>query len=138
MSGVSQFGVAKVLLDRLNTIESGILPVVPQGGTDAPTDGTQYLREWVLPAGDFPQDLKTGTRQNGVYQVDVLTPKDQGKAPNLFLVDQVKALFVQSEVLTDSGTGQAVKIRWIDTSSMREEGSYWVSSVSVNYLAFGN
>lgn len=47
---IKQFDAAKALIDRLNTLEPGIT-VVTQGGTDAPTDGTKYLRAWVMPAG---------------------------------------------------------------------------------------
>lgn len=130
---VNQFSVAKALLDQLNTIESGTLPVVPQDG--APTDGSQYITEFVLPSDESPADLQTGSRQNGVYQVDVRTPKSNGKWQNLAVVGTVKGAFVQSQIY--SHNGQDVKIRWISTSPMRAVGQYWVTSVSVNYVAFG-
>lgn len=132
---IKQFDAAKALIDRLNTLEPGIT-VVTQGGTDAPTDGTKYLRAWVMPAGTSVVTLKTGERQNGVFQIDVLTPKSESTFNNLELVDTVRALFPQTSEYVYGD--QTVKVRWTDVSSIMESGSYWFTAVSVNYVTFGN
>lgn len=80
--------------------------------------------------------LKTGERQNGVFQIDVLTPKSESTFNNLELVDTVRALFPQTSEYVYGD--QTVKVRWTDVSSIMESGSYWFTAVSVNYVTFGN
>ena len=132
---IDDFGVAKALVDQLLTVSGASLPVVSQGGTNAPTDGSRYLREFVLPAGASPQDLQTGVRQNGIYQIDVLTPKSNGKWANLALVGTVKAAFVPAQTYTHNG--QAVKVISVGASRLQEDGQYWVTYLSVTFVAFG-
>lgn len=131
---INTFDTAKALIDQINTI-SGVT-VVHQGGTNAPTDGNQYLRTWVMPAATNVVTLQTGERQNGIFQIDVLTPKSQSPFVNKALVDIVRALFPQTSTYTNDG--QTVKVMKTDVSEVMESGSYWFTAVSVNYVTFGN
>jgi hypothetical protein len=130
---VNDFAVAKALIDHLKS-SLPALTVVTQGESFAPTGGN-YLREAVLPAMTSPMDRLTGTRQRGVYQIDVCTPKSAGKWSNMALVGSVKPVFVPATIL--SNEGQDVKIVSVSVSALVDDGAYWFTPVSVNFVAFG-
>ena len=131
---IDDFGVAKALTDQLLALAPSGLPVVTQGKT-GPTGNSRYLRTWVMPASANPQDLQTGVRQNGIFQIDVMTPKKNGTWFNLETVGLIKNIFVPAQTYTHNG--QAVKVISVGASRLQDDGAYWVTYLSVTFVSFG-
>lgn len=131
---INDFSTSKALLDKLRELS---YDVAVQGGDTFNPGDDAYLKEFDMKAGEerigmANTDSKLG---KGVYQVDVCTPKGNGKWPNLKIVEEVKGHFTMGLVLTHDS--QSLTIYNSSSSRLRIEGDWLITSVSIYYSVIG-
>ena len=71
--------IASALASRLNGVG---IPIAFENAPFKPTAGVTYLREAVLFGDNSALGISRSDIYTGVYQVDVMAPKDKGKSRN--------------------------------------------------------
>lgn len=119
--------IATLLRGRLATI-SGLPAVANENIAFTPAVNTPYLREAVLFNETFNLGVSSGERQDGIYQIDVLVPKNSSKFQALAYCDILRAGFArQARALTDGDT--IINLEGCSVSPARVEGEFFVYSV---------
>lgn len=123
--------IATLLRGKLASI-SGLPTVADENKTFVPNTNTPYLREAVLFNETFNLGLSEGERQDGIYQIDVLVPKNTYRTNALGYVDLIRAGFArQARALIDGDT--IINLEGCSVSPARVEGEYFVYSVSARW-----
>lgn len=128
---IKTFSIAKAYRDKLKTLTT--LDIATQGSSYTPTPDKDYIREFLL-SGDT---VAVGTAQadsedtQGIYQIDVCTPRAKGKWANLSLCDTLKAGFPRGRHLIHSGQ-YAVTVD-VSVSPMRQDDTHNIHSLSIRY-----
>lgn len=125
--------IATLLRGRLATI-AGLPAVANENLNFTPTVNAPYLREACLFNTTSNLGLANDSfeRQDGIYQIDVLVPKNTSKFRALELCDLVRVGFArQARAL--SGGGTTISLEGSSVSPARVEGEYFVYSVSIRW-----
>lgn len=123
--------IATLLRGRLATI--GGLPTIANENIGfTPSPNTPYLREAVLFNETVNLGVSSGHRQDGIYQIDILVPKNTSKFKALEYCDLLRAGFArQARALIDGDT--IINLEGCSVSPARVEGEYFVYSVSCRW-----
>jgi len=95
--------------------------------------GTEYLRATWLPAESAQASLgDTGKdRHDGLYQVDVFTPKDEGSST---FVDAIADHFKRGTILTQNLVN--LRIVSVSVETARTEDNFYQVPVTIRYQTF--
>lgn len=129
--------IATLLRGRLATI-AGLPAVANENLNFTPAVNAPYLREACLfnTTSNLGLANDSAQRQDGIYQVDILVPKNTSKFRALELCDLVRAGFArQARALIDGDT--VVNLEGGSVSPARVEGEFFVYSVSVRWTVVG-
>jgi hypothetical protein len=90
---------------RLKTWATARVPALPIAYEDVaftpPTDGSPYLRAFLLPANTTSEDLEgKHTAYRGVFQVSVVTKAGIGRGAAESIADEIAALFPNNLAMT--------------------------------------
>lgn len=123
--------IATLLRGRLASL-SGLPVVANENISFTPSPNTPYLREAVLFNETFNLGLSGGERQDGIYQIDVLVPKNSSKFQALTYCDILRAGFArQARALIDGDT--VINIEGASVSPAIVEGEFFVYLVSARW-----
>lgn len=123
--------IATLLRGRLATL-SGLPAVANENIAFTPAVNTPYLREAVLFNETFNLGVSSGERQDGIYQIDVLAPKNSSKFTALGYCDSLLNGFArQARALIDDDT--IINLEGASVSPARVEGEFFVYSVSARW-----
>ena len=123
--------IATLLRGKLAAI-SGLPTVANENISFTPSTNTPYLREVVLFNETFNLGLSEGERQDGIYQIDVLVPKNTSKFKALEYCDLLRVGFArQARALIDGDT--IINLEGCSVSPARVEGEYFAYSVSCRW-----
>lgn len=127
--------IASLLRTRLSTL-SGLPPVANENVGFRPIVTEAYLREACLFGDAFNLGLasSSASRQDGLYQVDVLVPKNTTKYKALEYCDLLVEGFArQARAFVDGNT--VINLEGSTVSPSRIENEMFVYSVSVRFTA---
>lgn len=125
--------IAEQLRIRLGSIAN--LPTIITENVSATMQPTlSYLREFVLFGDTFELGLAADgpQRQDGIYQVDVCVPKNQGRPAALDIVEKVKAGFQRQAPAITVGSLK-INLEGTQLSSGRTDGEHFVYSLSIRW-----
>lgn len=129
---LSEFDIAKALRDYL-----GAMPNVPQIATEGtaftPTQGTPYLEEYTLGGDKITPTLSDQSEMiRGVYQININTPKWQGKWSLLTQANSIMAHFYKGKVLTRNNV--TIEIMSASRSTIMPRDAWNTVSITVKYV----
>lgn len=125
--------IATLLRGRLATI-AGLPAVANENINFVPSVNAPYLREACLfnTTSNLGLANDSAQRQDGVYQIDILVPKNTSKFRALELCDLVRVGFArQARALIDGDT--VVNLEGSSVSPARTEGEMFAYSVSIRW-----
>ena len=125
--------IATLLRGRLATI-SGLPTISDENKAFTPNVNNPHLREAVLfnTTSSLGLANDSAERQDGIYQVDVLVPKNSFRTVALGYCDLIRAGFArQAQALIDGDT--IINLEGSSVSPARVEGEMFVYSVSVRW-----
>lgn len=123
--------IATLLRGKLASI-SGLPTVADENKTFVPNTNNPYLREVVLFNETFNLGLSEGERQDGIYQIDILVPKNTSKFKALEYCDLLRAGFArQARALIDDDT--IINLEGCSVSPALAEGEFFVYSASARW-----
>lgn len=130
---ISDFEIAKSLLAKLKTVP-GIPAISIDGEKFVPTVGTPYIREFVLRGRNSHLGLANNSKeiQESIYQIDVLTPKGEGKWRNLKICKDIKTVF--SYGLKIPCDGHKLMVLNCAVGPSRDERDFFVTSNSFDFI----
>jgi hypothetical protein len=132
---INERAVSQALLTQLKTV-IGLPHLVVDGGTAyTPSPTVAYCKEYDLSGDTFGQTVTNDgvQRKDGIYQVDVFTPKNSGKWAGLETCALIQTAFARGVVLTNDS--QKVKIKDASRSPVRYDNTHQIISISVGYTA---
>lgn len=132
---INERAVSQALLTQLKTVV-GLPFLVVDGGTSyTPNPTVAYCKEYDLSGDTFGQTVSNDgvQRKDGIYQVDVFTPKNGGKWAGLEVCAIIQTAFARGVVLTSDG--QKVKIKDASRSPVRYDNTHQILSLSIGYTA---
>ncbi len=129
---MSNKAISTALSTHLKTM-TGLPPVAWENAAFTPTNGTLYLRENTLFAGDIPIGLGFGdtVQKVGIYQVTVCSPLNAGKFAALDMADKVATHFARGTKLTKDSTIVIIGVTSIAPAMI--DGNWFIVPVSINY-----
>jgi hypothetical protein len=130
--GMSNKAISTALSTHLKAM-TGLPPVAWENATFTPTNGTLYLRENTLFAGDIPIGIGFGdtVQKVGIYQVTVCAPLNGGKFPAFDMADKVLTHFARGTKLTKESTITLITIGSVAPAMV--DGNWFVVPVSINW-----
>jgi hypothetical protein len=132
---INERAVSQALLTQLKTV-IGLPFLVVDGGTAyTPIPTVAYCKEYDLSGDTFGQTVISGglQRKDGIYQVDVFTPKNAGKWAGLETCALIQTAFPRGLVLTNDS--QKVKIKDASRSPVRYDNTHQIVTLSIGYTA---
>lgn len=129
--------IAELLRARLGAV-AGVPAIITENVTATMQPTTSYLREACLFGETFNPTLETEgmARQDGIYQIDVCTPKGKGKFDGLAHIETLKAAFKrEARAMTDGAL--KINLEGSTTSPGRVDGEHFVYSLSVRWTVVG-
>lgn len=130
---INEFKIAQLLRARLAAV-SGVPAIITENVTATMQPSVSYLREFCLFGETFNPTLEAGgmERQDGVYQIDVCTPKGKGKFEGLAIVETLKSAFQrEAGAMTDGAL--KINLEGSSTSPARIDGEHFVYSLSIRW-----
>lgn len=132
---INERAVSQALLMQLKTVV-GLPQLVVDGGTAyTPNPTVPYCKEYDLSGDTFGQTVTDGgvQRKDGIYQVDVFTPKNGGKWAGLEACALIQAAFPRGLVITNDS--QKIKIKDASRSPVRYDNTHQIITLSIGYTA---
>lgn len=132
---INERAISQALLTQLKTVV-GLPNLVVDGGKEyTPNPTVPYCKEYDLSGDTFGQTVTNGgmQRKDGIYQVDVCTPKNGGKWAALETCALIQTVFARGVVLTNDG--QSIKIKDASRSPVRYDSTHQIISMSIGYTA---
>lgn len=130
---INEKAVSKALLDQLKTVIGLPAIVTDNGANYTPNPDTPYIREFDLSGDTFAPPINSNgyQRKDGVYQVDVLTPKNKGKWSGLDYCALIQVAFARGIRLA----GDKLIIKEASRSSPRTDSTHYIITLSIGYTA---
>lgn len=130
---INEFKIAQLLRARLASV-TGVPQVITENVTATMLANQSYLREACLFGETFNPTLDVNgmQRQDGVYQIDVCTPKGKGKFEGLSHIETLKAAF-KREVAAMVDGDLKINLEGFTTSPARIDGDHFIYSLSIRY-----
>jgi hypothetical protein len=131
---INEFKIAQLLRARLAAV-TGVPQVITENVTATMLANQSYLREACLFGETFNPTLEAGgmQRQDGVYQIDVCTPKGKGKFEGLAHIETLKAAFKREAGAMVDGDLR-INLEGSTTSPARTEQDHFIYSLSVRWM----
>lgn len=132
---INERAISQALLTQLKTVV-GLPHLVVDGGTAyTPSPNTAYCKEYDLSGDTFSAAIPANGYQqkDGIYQVDVCTPKNGGKWSAQELCALIQTAFPRGLILANDG--QSLKIKEVSRSSTRYDNTHQIISLSIGYTA---
>ena len=103
-----------------------------------PTTGTPWVRMTLLPGSTRPAYLGADpeNRHDGLFQVDIFWPENQGPASADTLADNVRSRYKVSNTLTAGTTN--VRFNWSERLPARMDGPWYVVSVRASWYTYAS
>jgi len=134
---INEFKIAQLLRARLSTV-TGVPTVITENVTATMQPALSYLREACLFGDTFNPALAADgmQRQDGIYQIDICTPKGKGKFEGLATVEKLKAAFKrQPSAMVDGDL--RINLEGSTTSPARTEQDHFIYSLSIRWTVVG-
>ena len=133
---IDDFVTAKALLDKAQAfadLHSFRLCIQGAPFKSLPTE--TYLKETFLSNDTDPLGLAADSsdRQDSIYQLDIYTPKDNGKFQSLLISNDIKAEFPRGSFVFHTPT-QTVQISNISSVILPANNTHNMTSVSVDLI----
>lgn len=129
---INEYSVSKALLDHLKTL-SGLPALAQENKPFTPVVDSPYIREV-----DYSGVTQTPTlasdgfqRKDGIYRVDILTPKDKGKFNGLAYFDLIAAGFGRGDI--EPLDNDKLEITSVTRGQPFSEGEFYVIVASIRY-----
>lgn len=130
--------ISAALSNHLNTI-SPKPAIAWENYPYTPVDDTLYVRETLLP-GDVTAAAVGSASQDhtiGIYQVDVFSPLNRGKADAVAQADAIADHFKRGTILTYNGVNVRMQNVSRGTGQM-DGGKYWQIPVLITFEVYTN
>jgi hypothetical protein len=130
---MNEFKIAQLLRARLAAVV-GVPAIISENVTATMLASQSYLREACLFGETFNPTLEAAgaSRQDGVYQIDVCTPKGKGKFEGLAVVELLKAAFQRQAAAMVDGDLR-INLEGSTTSPARTEQDHFIYSLSIRW-----
>lgn len=129
----SFFKSIKICLDRkLKEIMPGDV-IVFENQDFNPNLTTGYFRPTLIPGSGTLIDLNGSQEEQGIYQIDMVFPANQGLVNILDKADELFRGYRQQELEHD---GTVIYIREVTRLPFFKEGAKIVGAVQVNYVSY--
>jgi hypothetical protein len=131
---INEFKIAQLLRARLAAV-TGVPAIITENVAATMQPAVSYLRESCLFGETFNPTLEVGgmERQDGIYQIDICTPKGKGKFEGLAVVELLKAAFQrQPAAMTDGAL--KINLEGSSTSPARTEQDHFIYSLSIRWV----
>ena len=130
---INEFKIAQLLRLRLMAV-TGVPQVITENVTATMLADQPYLREACLFGETFNPTLEADgmQRQDGIYQIDVCTPKGKGKFEGLAHIETLKAAFKREAGAMVDGSLR-INLEGSTTSPARTEQDHFIYSLSIRY-----
>jgi hypothetical protein len=125
--------ISGALDGHLNTL-ADLPPVAWQNSDYSPTQGTTFLSVDLLTANTDNITVGYAEEHVGVYQIMVVAPAGEYKAPAQLLADTVANHFLANRQLTFGGL--TVKITTASFNAGFVDGAWYQIPVTINYRAY--
>lgn len=129
--------ISAALSARLNTLASAP-PIAWENYVFEPVADTLYLRETLLP-GDVTAAAVGSASQDhtiGIYQVDIFSPLNRGKAAGIAQADAVADHFKRGTILTSNGVN--VRLQNVSRGTSSRDETYWHIPVLIIFEVYTN
>ena len=125
--------IAELLRARLGTV-TGVPAIITENLAATMIKDNSYLREACLFGETFNPTLEAEgmQRQDGVYQIDVCTPKGKGKFEGLAHIETLKAAFKREAGAMVDGDLR-INLEGSSTSPARTEQDHFIYSLSIRW-----
>ena len=133
---IDDFITAKALLDKAQLFaDAQGFRLCIQGAQFKPLPTETYLKETFLSNDTDPLGMAIGAseRQESIYQLDIYTPKDNGKFQSLLISNDIKAEFPRGSFVTHTPT-QTVQISNVSSVILPANNTHNMTSVSVDLI----
>jgi hypothetical protein len=132
---INERAVSQALLNQLKTVIGLPNLVVDGGAAYTPSPAVSYCKEFDLSGDTFSESVNANgvQRKDGIYQVNIFTPKNAGKWQALEISALIQTVFARGiELVNDS---QRVQIRETTRSSVRYDNTHQIITLSIRYTA---
>jgi hypothetical protein len=122
MSNLLHVNINSILNEKLRDFanDNGGYPIAWEDVQYDPTYGTIYLEQYYLPAQ--PESYINGDREQGIYQVNVNVPLDDGRGVALGIVDAIRSYF--GRVIVGESAGRVGIIQSYLSVPQRDDSWY--------------
>lgn len=132
---MSFFKDIQAALDTRLSLLSGGTPVAWENVEYTPVKGTAYLRPTLLSTPSHLMDLNSLQNNEGIYQIDLFYPTNNGVGDLLTKADQIYDHFKTDLTLVSNSTTVHVKEISRATVSAREE-AWFRASIELHYKCY--
>ena len=133
---IDDFITAKALLDKAQAFAgSKGFRLCIQGAAFTPTPTEAYLKETFLSNDTDPLGLAADSsdRQDSIYQLDIYTPKDNGKFAGLAISNEIKAEFPRASFIYESAE-QKVQVSNVSAAMLPANKTHNMVSLSIDLV----
>ena len=128
---INQSLVDQILLDTL--VAGTTMQILPEGSESAPTIGIDHVKEFSLPGGSSQPSVNSQLENlQGIYQVNVCTPKSKFRRYNREKANEVKNIYPAGRV-----GSSLVIVEKVELSGLMASGDFLMTAVSVYYRVVG-
>jgi len=133
---IDDFITAKALLDKAQAFADlkGFRLCI-QGAAFTPVTTETYLKETFLSNDTDPLGLAADSsdRQDSIYQLDIYTPKDNGKFSGLAISNEIKAEFPRASFIYESAE-QKVQVSNVSAAMLQANKTHNMVSLSIDLV----
>jgi hypothetical protein len=133
---IDDFITAKALLDKAQAFaDSKGIRLCIQGAAFTPVTTETYLKETFLSNDTDPLGLAADSsdRQDSIYQLDIYTPKDNGKFSGLAISNEIKTEFPRASFIYESAE-QKVQVSNVSAAMLPANKTHNMVSLSIDLV----
>lgn len=132
---MSQVSIRRAIEQRLYTMDAIPFPTAWQNATFKPIAGIPYQRTEMIPAiPEHASNMSSFTREQGLYQVTLLYPRDGGPNPAEGRFELIKARFPKGlNIVQDGVTVTISGTPYCQTAT--RDGDRWSVPIRIPYYA---
>lgn len=109
------------------------MEVLPEGGESTPTIDVDHVKEFSLPGGTVQPSVNSQMENlQGIYQVNVYTPKSKFRRYNREKANEIKNIYPAGNV-----GSSLVIVEKVELSGLMTSGDFLMTAVSVYYRVVG-
>jgi len=137
---IDDFVTAKALLDKAQAFaDLKGLRLCIQGAAFTPVTTETYLKETFLSNDTDPLGLAADSsdRQDSIYQLDIYTPKDDGKFAGLAVGNEIKAEFPRVSFVLNNAS-QKVQISNVSSRIMPANKTHNLTMINIELIVIAS